>query len=312
MAGTPREGLLFASLPTGLLENDSRIDKLLDAQGWRGFGVYMYLTLRAFGSHGYYADWRFADCATTARKMGGGMGAGQVEEAMRCCLQVGLFDEGLLVRWGALTSKDIQTAYAAAATKARRRPRIHSELWLLDDPPANGLLLHGQIGDNCSKDKHDRSKDGQNCGKNETVKYGMCNVIPTTTTTAGMLDSSGGGSGGGSSSEDDMAARREKYGGCIEAFERIKAAPLSPHEIDRITELVDEYGGEWVQDALKVTGDAGKCKINFTEGVLRNWRTNGRERGRQDDNRDENRDDRVARALKIMEEAEKRAKVRGY
>lgn len=75
----------------------------MDAQGWRGVGIYMYLLLRAYGGRGYYTEWCFADCATTARKMGGGVSAKNVEEAMRCCTQVGLWDKRLLEEWGIYT-----------------------------------------------------------------------------------------------------------------------------------------------------------------------------------------------------------------
>ena len=38
MAGILQEGLHFASIPVTIFDNDARIDRLLDAQGWRGVG----------------------------------------------------------------------------------------------------------------------------------------------------------------------------------------------------------------------------------------------------------------------------------
>ena len=108
MARPPKVSIDYAGWSVNLFDNDPKMDKLLDAQGWCGFGVYFFLCQRAYGSDGYFYKWCYDDCATTARKMGGGIGAGTVKEAVDYCLRIGLFDEGLFVRWGVLTSRGIQ------------------------------------------------------------------------------------------------------------------------------------------------------------------------------------------------------------
>ena len=168
MAGIPQEGLYYASIPSNFFDNDARIDRLLDAQGWRGVGVYMYLLLRAYGSHGYYAEWCYADCATTARKMGGGISAKNVEEAMHYCIQVGLWDKRLLEEWGIITSIDIQQNYLIAAKKARHKVKIISEYWLLAEKPSSGSLVScGKNAGNCGKNADDCNKDDNKCNKDD-------------------------------------------------------------------------------------------------------------------------------------------------
>ena len=133
MAGKPKKRIDYAGWSVDIFSNDIKIDKLLDAQGWTGFGIYFYLCQMAFGSEGYYYEWCYDLCATTARKMGGGVGAGTVKETVDYCLQIGLFDKGLFDRWGVLTSRGIQKSYLAVVKgKSRRTVEIYKEYWLLD------------------------------------------------------------------------------------------------------------------------------------------------------------------------------------
>lgn len=133
MAGKPRKRIDYAGWSVDIFSNDPKIDKLLDAQGWIGFGIYFYLCQMAFGSEGYFYEWCYDLCATTARKMGGGVGAGTVKETVDYCLQIGLFDRGLFDRWGVLTSRGIQKSYLVVLkSKNRKGTEIIEEYWLLD------------------------------------------------------------------------------------------------------------------------------------------------------------------------------------
>lgn len=133
MAGKPKRRIDYAGWSVDIFSNDIKIDQLLDAQGWVGFGIYFYLCQMAFGSDGYFYEWGYALCASTARKMGGGVGAGTVKETVDYCLQIGLFDKGLFDRWGVLTSKGIQNSYLVVLkSKNRKGTELISDYWLLD------------------------------------------------------------------------------------------------------------------------------------------------------------------------------------
>lgn len=133
MSGKPKKRIDYAGWSVDIFSNDVKIDKLLDAHGWAGFGIYFYLCQMAFGSEGYYYEWCYDLCASTARKMGGGVGAGTVKETVGYCLQIGLFDKGLFDRWGVLTSRGIQKSYLVVLkSKNRKGTEIYKEFWLLD------------------------------------------------------------------------------------------------------------------------------------------------------------------------------------
>ena len=140
MAGRPpKKGIDYAGWSVSIFDNDTKIDKLLDAHGWCGFGIYFYLCQRAYGGEGYFYQWGYDDCASTTRKMGGGFGSGTVREAVGYCLQIGLFDQGLFDRWGILTSRGIQRRYWEVV-KARDVRTVISDYWLLQDSECKGLI----------------------------------------------------------------------------------------------------------------------------------------------------------------------------
>lgn len=281
MAGIVQEGLHFASIPVTIFDNDARIDRLLDAQGWRGVGVYMYLLLRAYGGHGYYTEWCFADCATTARKMGGGVSAKNVEEAMRCCTQVGLWDKRLLEEWGILTSVDVQQNYLIAAKKARRKVRIVSEYWLLEEkPPLNSLVSCTKNENECSKNADKCSKDEDKCNKDDPSMVCIYDMYSTTTTTTSSKLESGPQHESQIPlllSSEEIEVRQKKYGAAIGQWEDVMGKLLTNFELESVCALVDEYGGQWVIDAMRVAGEAGRSSLRFVKGVLNNWKTEGRE-----------------------------------
>lgn len=133
MGRPPKKGIDYSGWSVSIFDNDTKIDKLLDAQGWIGFGIYFYLCQRAYGGEGYFYKWCYDDCASTSRKMGGGIGAGTVKETVDYCLQIGLFDKGLFDGWGVLTSRGIQKSYLIVLkSKNRRGTEIYKEYWLLD------------------------------------------------------------------------------------------------------------------------------------------------------------------------------------
>jgi hypothetical protein len=134
MAGRPpKQGIDFAAWDTDMFE-DIKIQKLLDAQGWHGFAIYFFICQDiAYRLNGYFYRWSCSDSAVfIARKMGGGIGSEQVNETVRICLQIALFDKGTFDRWNVITSKGIQRGFSTVL-KNRKIKEVISELWLLEE-----------------------------------------------------------------------------------------------------------------------------------------------------------------------------------
>lgn len=139
MAGRPKKGIDYSSWSVDIFDSDTKIDKLIDAYGWTGFGIYFYLCQRAYKAEGYFYEWGYDDGASTARKMGGGISSGTVRETVGYCLQIGLFEKRLFDGWGILTSKGIQRRFWTVLSE-RRVKKVYQEYWLLDDEECKGLV----------------------------------------------------------------------------------------------------------------------------------------------------------------------------
>lgn len=139
MAGRPKQGIDYSGWSVDIFDGDKKIDKLLDAKGWKGFGIYFFLCQRAYKVNGYFYEWGYDDCATTARKMGGGISSGTVKETVDYCLQVDLFDKRLFDEWGVLTSRGIQRRFWTVLSE-RRNKTVYSEYWLLKPEECKGLV----------------------------------------------------------------------------------------------------------------------------------------------------------------------------
>lgn len=162
MAGRPKVGLDFAGWDVDIFENDTKIDDLLDSQGWIGFSIYFYLCQKAYASDGYFYRWSYANASTTARRMGGGIGSKTVIETVKKCLQIGLYDAGLFEGCGILTSRGIQRRYCEAVRR-RSYKTVIREYWLLGDEESEGLSFHalsgGEEEKNCCKNGDSPHKD---------------------------------------------------------------------------------------------------------------------------------------------------------
>ena len=134
----PKENIDFSGWDVTILDNDEKIDALIDAQGIGAFTVYFYLCQKAYGSNGYYLDWSYSRCATTARKLGRGASAEFVKNVVNMCFQCCLFDKGLFDKYGILTSRGIQKRYWQVA-KSRNYKTVISDYWLLEQDECPGL-----------------------------------------------------------------------------------------------------------------------------------------------------------------------------
>lgn len=168
MAGKAKKKLDYAGWSVDIFDSDTKIDKLLDAQGWVGFSIYFYLCQRAFGSEGYFYRWGFDDCASTARKMGCGIGSGTVREAVGYCLQINLFDKRVFDRWGVLTSRGIQRSYWTVAS-GRRDRTVYKELWLLQKEECKGVVFVPFFEDMSGIYDHSQDTNGDMSVTNDPV-----------------------------------------------------------------------------------------------------------------------------------------------
>lgn len=165
MAGQPKRGLDFAAWDVHLFDDDERFDVLIDAQGWDGFGVFFWICTKAYATNGYYYEWREeTSAATIAKRMIGGIKSDTVNQVVKLCLRIGLFDNGLFDRESILTNKMMQERYMYAIEKRSVRGRTINRLyWLLKTEETKAYIV-------IPENEHNLSENEHNLPENDTKK----------------------------------------------------------------------------------------------------------------------------------------------
>lgn len=174
MAGQPKQGLDFAAWDVHLFDDDERFDVLIDAQGWDGFGVFFWICTKAYATNGYYYEWREeTSAATIAKRMSGGIKSDTVNQVVKLCLRIGLFDNGLFDRESILTNKMMQKRYMYAIEKRSVRGRTINRLyWLLKTEETKAYIVIPENEHNLSENEHNLS---ENDTKKSKVKESKVN-----------------------------------------------------------------------------------------------------------------------------------------
>lgn len=175
MAGQPKRGLDFAAWDVHLFDDDERFDVLIDAQGWDGFGVFFWICTKAYATNGYYYEWREeTSAATIAKRMSGGIKSDTVNQVVKLCLRIGLFDNGLFDRESILTNKMMQERYMYAIEKRSVRGRTINRLyWLLKTEETKAYIVIPENEHNLSENEHNLS---ENDTKESKVKKSKVNI----------------------------------------------------------------------------------------------------------------------------------------
>lgn len=175
MAGQPKRGLDFAAWDVHLFDDDERFDVLIDAQGWDGFGVFFWICTKAYATNGYYYEWREeTSAATIAKRMSGGIKSDTVNQVVKLCLRIGLFDNGLFDRESILTNKMMQERYMYAVEKRSVRGRTINRLyWLLKTEETKAYIVIPENEHNLSENEYNLS---ENDTKESKVKKSKVNI----------------------------------------------------------------------------------------------------------------------------------------
>lgn len=129
MGRSKKIGLDYFPFDTNLFY-DIKVRKLVKYQSGKAITVYAYLLARIYET-GYYLEWDkelpFVCSEIT------GFEEAYIQEVLRCCLTVGLFDKDLFETRGVLTSAGIQSRYAHIMRTAKRAVLINEYSLLGED-----------------------------------------------------------------------------------------------------------------------------------------------------------------------------------
>lgn len=265
MPAPKKKGLDYFPFGVDLLD-DPKLIKPRMKYGSLAPYIYICLLKILYKDEGYFIDFRNKEIVLWQLLnycQGGNYTVKQetVEGVIDILVACELFS-GDLYRLGIITSRRAQATYYSA-TVDRKTVDIDDNIWLLTIEEMKSLSAkhcYYLKSVNRPNNSINRPNNEVNRPNNPQSTVHKSTVQDSTTTV-----------------KESKAA-----GGCgcyktpFHLFEEIKAAPLNEYEVKRIAEIVDEFGEKWTLDAMGVMADAGKCRIDYVNGILRNWKANGR------------------------------------
>lgn len=124
MANT-KTGLLYYTSDTNRFKDDLRIKRLKKDMGCDGYAVYEYILNEIYRVGGCFLVWDESTAFDVAEYWG--LKETKVNEIVRYCCAVGLFDKALLSNGNVLTSSSIQSRYVNMCIRAKRKEIIIPE-----------------------------------------------------------------------------------------------------------------------------------------------------------------------------------------
>lgn len=267
--------------------------KLLQAEfGLKGFALYIHLLRHIYGVKGYYTEWHkdvelmFADSNHAS--------VGFVSEIVQTCLRRGIFNDDMYVRYGVLTSKEIQENYFNAA-KRRKEVKIISEI-LLIDPYAyckdvnilreNVNILRKNVNNGRQRREEERREDkNSSCCSKDNGENNFCDEgknVQNFAENSGKEDEDNNISAfsmisaqSGTTLIENCDRLIYKYwcrGACKNDYESAAAALhiLFLKNKKPFKELTADHM-ELLETAIQIAADADAKRWGYVKGIFRNW-----------------------------------------
>lgn len=141
MANT-KTGLLYYTSDTKRFKEDLRIKRLKKDMGCDGYAVYEYILNEIYRVGGCFLVWDESTAFDVAEYWG--LKETKVNEIVRYCCAVGLFDKALLSNGNVLTSSSIQSRYVNMCIRAKRKEIIIPEQFDILPEESRKLLEESQ------------------------------------------------------------------------------------------------------------------------------------------------------------------------
>ncbi|MCI5685339.1 MAG: DUF4373 domain-containing protein [Enterococcus gallinarum] len=237
MARPTKKGLDYFPLDVDFL-SDLKVRRIIKACGKEAVHILVALLANIYRDEGYYVLWDDDLAFLVADEVG--TKEGTVEELVKKAVQVKFFDKDIFDKYSVLTSKGIQSRYILA-TKERKKVELEYKYLLTNEVNRSNISINGrnnsvnQGNNQQSKEKESKEKES----KEKEIK------------------------------EDATASESAS----LETFQKLWLFP-NIVQVDDLLNLVDIYGDELVNAAIKLAGSKDVPKnraISFLTASLQEW-----------------------------------------
>lgn len=240
MARPIKQGLDYFPLDVGFLR-DLKVRRIIKACGLPSISILLCLLSNIYKDKGYYLQWDSDQAFLVADDIGTSEDA--VMEVVKKALQVGFFDKRMWEEYQILTSKGIQSRYFFIAGRNQKKSISYDARFALISVNTRGNSINTRV-----------------------------NPVNT----RGNPQSKANESKVNESKEKESPPASQVSDALANAFIRLTGG-TNLMQMQKLSELADQYTERWVLDAIRITGERGIRKLSYAKGILEDWAANGRE-----------------------------------
>jgi len=246
MARPTKKGLLYFQTDVDMFQ-DRKIKRLIRTAGGRGFTIFFYLLTEIYRHEGYFLEWD----EDTAFDVSDDLNEKEsvVNETVKVCLSLGLFDKELATSGSILTSKSIQERWLKICKDANRKDTEINPLYdLLNKPPKKPSYppKKPEFPPEESTQRIEKNNIENNSIEKESIEKEKSN--------------------------DDFLIDKLFESEPSKLFIRYWRRNPSPQEIFDVKKLIEDHGIEDVKNSFHKAMEQGSEKMNiaYVKGIFKN------------------------------------------
>jgi DnaD/phage-associated family protein len=248
MARPVKEGLTYFPFDVDFF-SDKKIRILKSRYGTDGITLYMYLLCEIYKSNGYYlkTDDDFYYIISDDLNMS----YEKIRQIMNFLLERSLFNDILFKSDKVLTSIGIQKRYQEAIkSRASKRAIEITEFWLLEKNETQSFI---KVNPNLNKSEINSSKSKNNSNKSENNDTKKSKV------------------------NKNKVNESKVNNNIFLVYENCGFGTINNYTKEQLEIMVNDFGFEWVKEALEIATTNGARNLKYVQRVLENWRDKGKD-----------------------------------
>jgi DnaD/phage-associated family protein len=273
LARPQKAGLEYFPLDVDI-DSDERVEYVIAKHGFQAFGILIKLLMEIY-RQGYYITWTERQRYVFSKRIN--VDSMYTETVVSAYINEGIFEKKLFDEYGILTSHGVQARYLQASGR-RVEVEFIEEFFLLDRKklPKTPKISFSKVSvcNNPSFRIHNDNGNGDNCNitsaetPQSKVKESKDVVVVT------PYNPPKGGEGE-TDEEAELADKDEATANVFTLFENNIHPITGQIEADKLGDLLDHYGEQWLTEAIKEAVLRSGRSVKYIAGILEQWEQRG-------------------------------------
>ena len=273
MARPQKAGLEYFPLDVDI-DSDERVEFILAKHGFQAFGILIKLLMEIY-RQGYYIAWTERQQYVFAKRVN--VDSMYTETVVSAYINEGIFDKNLFDQYGILTSHGVQTRYLQASGR-RVTVEMIEQFCLLDtkELPKQPKISFTDVSACKNPSFCIRNVNGNPSKRNITLAETPQSKVKESKDVVVVTPYNPPTGGEGETDEEaELADKDEATANVFTLFENNIHPITGQIEADKLGDLLDHYGEEWLTEAIKEAALRNGRSVKYIQSILEIWERDG-------------------------------------